>query len=412
MTNPFEGLTAEQRRKNLFVLAAANFLRGAHMTIYNVIWQPFALSLGASMPMVGLLNSLGGMNGIFTTIAQAIGGWLADRLGCKPFILASFFFILAAYGIFVIADLSTVWGWMLLGIVLMGLSWLSRPAVSSMVAESASRDRQGSMFSLMMFAWIVPGIIAPTAGGWLTEQWSFAGVFTLLAAFEASALFLTWRYLKEGRLSRDPVSLSEAGKAFLRSILPQKGLEWFFIAVAADAFVWGLGWGLINGLLKDAQKFTVSQLGIMASVMALTWAAVQLPVGRYLDGHAAKRLLIVSEILGIPIMAITMIRPTFPVMAALQIPFALVAATWVPTISTFIARAVAVSERSESFGRLNMFRGLFAFPSSWVGGLIYARWGFKAPLAVTLAGIFIILAILVFCVREPEANPSGPDPAV
>jgi len=412
-------LTEEERRKNIYVLAAGNLLRGAHMTIYNVIWQPFALSLGASMPMVGLLNSLGGMNGIFTTVAQAIGGWLADRIGCKPFILASFFFIIAAYGVFIIADLTAVWVWLLFGIILMGLSWLSRPAISSMVAESSSRDRQGSMFSLMMLAWIVPGIIAPTAGGWLTEQWSYAGVFSILIIFEALALFLIWRYLKERRPARDRVRLSEAGKAFLRSVVPQKGLKWFFIGVAADAFVWGMGWGLINGLLKDAQQFTVAQLGIIASVMALSWAVVQMPVGRYLDNHAAKQLLVISEILGIPIMIITMIRPTFPVMVALQIPFAVVAATWVPAISTFIARAVDASERSEAYGRLNMFRGLVAFPASWIGGLLYARWGFKAPLAGTLIGIFIVLAIFVFFVREPDTavsgdsgnRRSGPDPA-
>ena len=84
-------------------------------------------------------------------------------------------------------------------------------------------------------------------------------------------------------------------------------------------------------------------------------------------------MLVFIDDLGIPIMIITMIHPSFPVMVALQIPFAIVAATWIPGVNTYIARAVRASERTESFGRLNMFRRLIAFPASWLGGLLYAK---------------------------------------
>ena len=401
MNNEPEDMSDERRRKNLFVLAASSFLRGAHSTIYNVIWQPFALSLGASMPTVGLLTSLGGMNGLFTTLAQSLGGWLADRVGCKPFILAASFVMIAAYSFFMIASLSMRWSWLLMGIVFFGLSSLSRPALSSMTAESAKSDQQGRMFSLMMFAWIVPGIIAPSAGGWLVERWGYAAVFFIMMAIEALALVLVWRYLYERRHLWNEVHPAEIGRAFLRSFIPQKGLEWFFIANAADAFFWGMGWGLINGLLKDAQNFSVVQLGIMASVMSLSWAVVQLPVGRIIDRHSTKKLLVISEALGAPIMLITMLHPTFPVMVALQVPLAILAAIWVPGVNTYLARAVKASERTESFGRLNMFRGIIAFPASWLGGLLYARWGFRAPLGATFIGIFVVLAILIFRVEEP-----------
>ena len=216
---------------------------------------------------------------------------------------------------------------------------------------------------------------------------------------------LILRYLYERRRSWAGIHMAQIGHAFLRSFVPQKGLEWFFIANAADAFAWALGWGLITGLLKDAQKFTVAQLGVMASVMSLTWAIVQLPIGRFLDRYSAKKLLVISEALGAPIMLITMFYPSFPVMVALQIPFAILAALWVSGINTYLARAVKASERTESFGRLNMFRGLIAFPASWFGGLLYARWGFRAPLAATFIGIFFVLAILIFGVKEERIKP-------
>ncbi len=107
-----EQVTARQQRENLSVLAGTAFLRGAHNSAYSVIWQPFVLSLGASMPVLGLLNSLGGSNGIVTTLVQPLGGWLADRLGRRPFLLASSAAILIAYGLFALA------GWFQLGILL------------------------------------------------------------------------------------------------------------------------------------------------------------------------------------------------------------------------------------------------------------------------------------------------------
>ena len=108
-------------------------------------------------------------------------------------------------------------------------------------------------------------------------------------------------------------------------------------------------------------------------------------------------------------MIITMLHPTFPVMIALQVPMAVLAAIWVPGVNTYLARAVKASERTESFGRLNMFRGIIAFPASWLGGLLYAQWGFRAPLAGTLIGIFVVLAILIFFVPEPTSEIQLPD---
>ncbi|MBI5035099.1 MAG: MFS transporter [Chloroflexi bacterium] len=393
-----------QRRNNLFVLASNSFLRGAHTSIYNVIWQPFALSLGASMPTIGLLSSIGGMSGIFTTLAQSFGGWLADRIGRKPFIVAASLFIIVAYALLAIAGALNIWGLLLGAIVLLGLSALSRPALSAMTAESAQRGQHGSAFSLTMVASLVPGILAPTLGGWLAQQIGFVGVFPVLLALEVLALALAWRYLRETRDARDAINLRDLGRAVLRSILPPKGLRGFFIATAGDSFSWAMGWGLINGMLRDSYNFSVEQLGIMASVMSLSWALMQMPIGRWVDRHGLKGIMVFSESLGIPLMAIWLTQTSFEWFLVGQVLFALTAATWVPVVNTYLTRSVSAAERSEAFGRLNMFRGLIAFPASWLGGILYAWGGIHAPLAANLIGVFAVVAMLILFVNEPNAS--------
>ena len=42
-------------RGNVWALAAITFLRGVRLSMVLAVWQPFALSLGASMPTEELL---------------------------------------------------------------------------------------------------------------------------------------------------------------------------------------------------------------------------------------------------------------------------------------------------------------------------------------------------------------------
>lgn len=398
--------TREQKRENLYALGITAFLRGAHTSAYNVIWQPFVLSLGASMPTLGLLNSLGGQNGVITTLVQPLGGWLADRVGRKPFIVASSVAVIGAYALFWAAGTLNLWSLLLLGVVAIGVSWLYLPARSSMTAESA--EQLGSAFSAILVASTIPGIAVPALAGALADQTGYVSIFVIGAGIEFVALVIAWQYIHETQVAnRGTLGWRATGRAMFRSVLPPRGLGAFFWAVAGDAFVWGIGWGLLYGMLTETYRFTAVDLGILASVMSLSWALMQMPVGRYLDHSNVKGLMILSEALGIPLMFIWLTQSSVAVFAAGQVIFAATAATWSPTISTYLTRAVSSEERAEAFGRLYMFRGLVSFPATTIGGLLYAWGGMQAPLTANLLGILVVIAILVFFLREPKLRPEA-----
>jgi len=396
--------TSNDRRANLSILALTAFLRGAHTSVYNVIWQPFVLSLGASMPAVGLLNSVGGNAGLIPTLVQPLGGWLADRLGRKPFIILASIAFIACYALFWLSGALNIWVLLLLGVVALGVTALALPARNSMTAESV-RERHGSAFSAIMVATMLPGILVPPFAGVLADRLGYISVFPLAAALEALALFLVWRYMRETRLSDGGgIRWRDTSRVMLRSIVPPPGLGGFFSAVAADSFFWSVGWGLLYGMISDTYHFSAEQLGIMSGVMSLAWAIVQMPIGRYIDRHDIKLLMIFSEGVGIPLMMIWITQTRFEIFAASHILMALTAATWVPTVSTYLTRKVGPAERAEAFGRLYLFRGVVAFPSSTIGGLLYAWGGLRVPLVVNLLGILVIMAILALFVHEPERN--------
>jgi DHA1 family multidrug resistance protein-like MFS transporter len=385
---------------NLAALAAMASLRGVHSSVYNVIWQPFVLSLGASMPMLGFLNSLGGVSGLIPTVAQSLGGWLADRIGRKPFLIMASLATIAAYALFALAGISNFWLPLAVGVVVYGFSSLARPAISSMTAESVRSDRHGSAFSLMILAQTAPGIIMPALGGWAAVQFGYLLVFPVGIVLELLILLIIWRLVRETRPASGALSWHEAKAALLRSVVPPKRLMGFALAGASDVFFWGMGYGLLYGMLSETYQYSTLDLGLMAAVMSVTWAIVQMPVGRYIDRHPTRPLMILSEAMGIPLMLIWMTQSRLEVLLAAQVLMAVTAATWIPAANTYLARHTVQEDRSESFGRLNAFRGLIAFPAPALGGLLYQWGGIAAPLAANLAGIFVIIALLVFVVPE------------
>lgn len=398
-------VAARQRRENLSVLAGTAFLRGAHNSAYSVIWQPFVLSLGASMPVLGVLNSIGGMNGIVTTVVQPLGGWMADRLGRRPFLITSSLAILIGYTLFTLADWSRLGILLALGVIFLGASALANPARSSMTAESVRAERHGSAFSLILVATTVPGIVAPTLGGYITDRLGYVAFFPFAIALEGLALLLVWRYLHETRLSTGQrVSPREALSVLFRSVVPPKGLAGFFAATAADSFSWGMGWSLLYGMAAETYHFSGEQLGLMSSVMSLTWAISQMPIGQYIDRHSTRGIMIFSEAIGIPLLLIWVTQSRFEFFLIAQVLFALTAATWVPVVNTYLSRAVPAEERAEAFGRLNMFKGLISVPAPTIGGLLYAWGGMPLPMIANLVGVFVVLTILYFFVYETPAN--------
>jgi hypothetical protein len=136
--------------------------------------------------------------------------------------------------------------------------------------------------------------------------------------------------------------------------------------------------------------------------MALTWAMLQMPIGRYIDRRGVRGTMVFSEMLGVPLMLIWMTQTRYEVFVLSQLIFALTAATWVPVVNTHLTRRVGEMERAEAFGRLYMFRGLISFPAPAIGGLLYAWGGMRLPLLANLVGSVLVVIILLLFVHDTQ----------
>ncbi len=388
------------RKRNVYALIASSFLSGFRMNIISAIWQPFILSLGASMSVIGFVESLAGHRGIIPAFAHLIGGWFSDRKGRKPFLVLGCILVLFYLGLCLLALYFKDWRIVFPATIFLGLSNLSRPAQSSMVADSVREKELGTAYSLIMTAAIIPGVFAPALGGFIADRTGFVSVFVLGLALEALALFPIVVLVKETLIFNNSVEEFSWKEMAFRLFSPPAHLRPFYIAIAADSFSWGLGYGILYGMLVKTYGLSTSQIGAIISASFAAWLFFQIPVGRLVDRFGSFKFLVISELVGIPLMLGWLTFKSLKAFFFLQIFWGLVAATWVPAAQSYLALKVPQENRGEAMGLLNAFRGLFSFLSPFLGGILYDLTGFPGPILANLLGIICTTALLLLLVRE------------
>jgi len=390
--------------RNLRALSLRNFFYGLRTHMMRAMWQPFVLSLGASMPLLGLLEAIGGFGGIVSTAMLPLGGWLSDLRGRKPLVVLSSALGCVGVFTFVLAGWAREWRLLLPGIVFLGLTAIARPAADSMTAESASVDGHGRAFSLVTAAFAAAGIFAPALGGLLAERHGFVITLAVAAALELLTLIVVVVALREtvSITSQEPLHGAQLLKLIQDVVVPPAKLRSFYIAVTVDMFAYGTGALLLPGLLTETYGFSPLQIGLMSSVTSLTWAVSQMFFGRQVDKRGCVPFLILSEALGVCVIGGWLVIRSFEGFLALSVLYGVLPAMWVPAFLSWIVKSVPENQRAREIGRLGAFRGLLSFPAPYVGGLLFEAVGYAGPLLANLFGGALVTALFWLFVEEPR----------
>jgi len=67
---------------------------------------------------------------------------------------------------------------------------------------------------------------------------------------------------------------------------------------------------------------------------------------------------------------------------------------WIPAFQAYISDAVPEEERARHIGDLNALGGIIAFPTPFIGGVLFDACGFDAPILTSLILVAITLLLL------------------
>jgi DHA1 family multidrug resistance protein-like MFS transporter len=403
MRNPLKRIGKELVLKgNIRILAIMAVLGGTQSGMLYSVWQPFVISLGASVAALGFLSSLGWVYGV---IFGSAGGWASDRLGRKPLIILGEALGLVEVFTYVMALIVGSWLFLIPGTIIAGISVLEAPAWDTAIAESVKRRRRGTAFAVIGFFSIIPTVIFPVIGGYIAGTLGFIVIFFTAIILESVILALVYSQLKETlhrSIKKVAVSLGGFRKSLGKIFAPPASLRSFYLVVAADAISWGLGSSILYGMLVKSFNFTVLQIGALVGVLNFSKVAVTLPFGRLMDKYGCKLFMLTAEVVGIFVTAGWLLSTRFDAFVILAILNGISITAWFPAYKVFLAGCTTHAERGTAMGRIWVFRGIAGFPAPLIGGILYDHFGLWAPISGNLIGVLITTILIVLALHEPK----------
>jgi len=390
-----------ERLRNLFSLrgnlpapALSEVISNTGWNMYTVLWQPYVLSLGATMPILG---SLTGLETALRSGFLLITGRITDFVGRKRLQVVSH--LLSITGI-ALAVLAGSWFLLIPTIIFLGVAgalWV--PANNAMVAESVKENERGTAFSLISLTWFTPGFYAPVLAGYLAERYGFRVVLSIMLITSVSAVTTFQVFIRETLKQRRAVNfrllLASLGEVFK----PRFELSKFYVAMIIDSYAGFMIGGIFFGMLMKTFGFTLLELGILSNVLAVTVAVSQVPMGKLVDRYGGKRILIVSRVVGLLSLVSYLFAGGLASFVVCRVISGLASSTWTPAFNTYVSNAVPEEERGRVFGDLNGLMGLTSFPAPILGAFLYESYGFQVPILATLVPALTAI-ILLTTVKE------------
>jgi len=376
-------------RGNLPALALSEVISNTGWNMHGVVWQPYVLSLGATMPI------LGGLMGAETVLRSGlllVTGRLSDCFGRKRFQVVSHLLSITGIALSILAG-----SWLLLipTIVLFAVaSSLWVPASNAMVAESAEENARGTAFSLLSLTYFIPGFYAPALAGYLAERYGLRTVLCLLLLTSISALTIFQLCIRETLKKRRTFEIRPLLVSLRRVFEPRFGLSRFYEAMVIDYFAGAMIGGIFFGMLLKTFKFRLVELGVLSNVLAVVVAVSQIPMGKLVDRYGGRRILLASRATGCFGLVGYLLSGDFAGFLICQMFIGLATSTYLPSFNTYLSNAVPGEERGRVFGDLNGLMGLISFPAPILGAFLYETHGFHGPILAALVPAITAILIL------------------
>jgi len=365
---------------NIPGLIASGLIEGTAWQMYELVWQPYIISLGGSMAIIGSMQSL---YTLVTNGLQFVTGELCDSWGRKTVING---YYLASIAGLLISVYARDWRWLVPVIVLYSIAdSLGEPSFYPIFAESVDAKKIGLSISLLSLTWFLPGLYSKLFAGYIGDNVGLVNVIRLVLLGEVAATLVFFFGVEETLKEKRPMDWAVVKSNIVGVLKPRGDLRDVYLLSILDRFSWAMNRGIFVAMLYESLGLSLLQIGVLMTVATATTSLALIPVGNLVDRHGSPIFLRASVLLAIASFAGYAVFRSFPVLLVLQVFRGLAMGLWDPSYNSFLAKAVPEGERGSLYGSINGLRGIIVFPAPLIGAYLFEGFGLRGPFAASIA---------------------------
>jgi MFS family permease len=232
-----------------------------------IFFQPIYLEeLGADPILIGTI--LGGF-GLAMTVSHIPAGYLADRIGRKPLIVAAWFTGTVSAWIMALANSLPVF---VVGLFLYGLTLFVMSPLQSYLTAARGNLSVGRVITLMSASFNLGAVIGPIVGGRIGDQYGLRQTY-IVAGVIFFISFIVMNFIRP-----QPVERLPAGDGGKRWFFSPRYLT-YMVVLFLSIFAMYLPQALTPNYLSNESGFDLTQIGILFSVSSVGVVVLNLALG-------------------------------------------------------------------------------------------------------------------------------------
>ena len=285
--------------------------------------------------------------------------------------------------------LATSWTQLPLGMFLYGVLF-SGPASSAYIVGQAAKGKMTSTFTLLVSAWGVGYMLAPTLAGFLAEALGMRWVFFLTTVFYFITTILLTQ-ISSQHPKKDEVSAEEAQKTWDGSPFRRGRIFLLSTLFASVMFLLSLVFPLVPQFLSDVYRLDIVQIGILGSFTYLGGSTLSLIMGRIGDRHGKTTAVSIAMILVAIALTIFICVDSFASLIFASFLRGASFPMWA-FIGATVGPIAPVASRARWISVVQTVTQVVSILAPYVGGILYAH-SPQAPFLLTIGGS-VMLALI------------------
>ncbi len=373
----------------------------------------YLASLGASVGQIGLVYSLAAL---VPLALQIVGGWLSDTIGrLRTIAIGSAVATLGYLGMF----LAPSWEWVLVSLALEYVSGsMVGPSFAAFIADESSDAQRGRVYGVTRGIFLVVGVIGPPLGGLLVDRHGYRLVMGIAMILYASATLLRlWMATSERFAPGKPAGqLTLSGLrtrlASILALLVAGGvLTWILITDGVSDSAYLLSQELRPLYLSKVGGLSVTQIGLLGSLMSITTMLVSAPTGWLSDRYGERVAITAGFLLASSALYVFLNASAFPGFALAAIVLGAGFGAIGPAYDSLVSKVTPENLRGLAFGFFQTSLGVVSLPAPWIGAQLWERFGPKAPFTITAAMALLAGALAWTKFKLPPGTTGEEHPA-